>query len=134
MSIWAIGSIEEQPTVRLYNWSIKETNDGNYFVGSEGYGGGRVSTKIVEFDQVKMIGRTISGRIYKLCGDSHYSSEGEYVWQHYKRINNLTEMLPLECSRHYCSEKGPMAEVGADHAGWICDKCYKELTDGEQPL
>jgi hypothetical protein len=92
--VWNVASIEDQPSVHLYNWTIKETNEGGaYFVGEESGGSGRVSTRIVEFDDEKKVGRTTSGRVYQLCGEERRSSNGEYVWIRYKMINNLTDKV-----------------------------------------
>jgi len=92
-SIWSAASIEEQPSVVIYDWTIKKTDKGEYFVGTEAGGrNGRVSTQIVEFDEAKMVGKTKSGRIYQLKGPSGYSSDGEYVWSYYKERNQLTEV------------------------------------------
>lgn len=91
-SIWKAASIEDQPEVALVNWAIKQTDQGEYFVGTTYDGNGRVSTQIMEFDQAKMIGRTMSGRVYHLNGPAGYSSNGEYVWAHYKVRNKLTEI------------------------------------------
>jgi hypothetical protein len=98
MSVWNVAKIEDQPSVSLWNWTIKHTDKGDYFVGTEGVGSGRVSTRIVEFDPDKRVGRTASGRIYQLLGDEGegYSSNGEYVWGHYKQVNNLTELQKEE--------------------------------------
>lgn len=92
MSVWNVSPIEEQPSVTLYDWSIKKTNKGEYFVGSEVGAAGRVSTQIKEFDPDKMVGRTASGRVYKLKGKEGYSSNGEYVWGTYKAVNGLVEL------------------------------------------
>jgi hypothetical protein len=92
MSVWNVDTIEEQPSVTLYNWTIKNTNKGDYFVGDELGAAGRVSTRIKEFDLDKMVGRTASGRVYKLDGKEGYSSNGEYVWGTYKSINGLVEL------------------------------------------
>ena len=90
-SIWSAASIDDQPEVSIGDWSIKQTDKGEYFVGTTNDGGGRVSTQIMEFDIEKMVGKTKSGRVYHLNGPSGYSSNGEYVWDFYKIRNGLTE-------------------------------------------
>ena len=65
---------------------------GQYFVGDEIGESGRVSTAITHFNDATKIGITASGREYELVGEHGYSSDGEYCWQAYKRINNLTEL------------------------------------------
>jgi hypothetical protein len=94
MSIWKIGSIKEQPSVRLYRWKIMKMEEGSFFAGDEGSGSGRVSTDIVEFDSEKNIGRTKSGRVYELVGEEspNLSMNADYVWNMYKDINRLTEL------------------------------------------
>lgn len=91
-NVWRAGSIEQQPSVELYNWTIKQMKEGQYFVGDEVRGSGRVSTAIQTYDPETKRGITASGRIYQLLGESHYSSNGEYVWQYYKQVNGLTEI------------------------------------------
>lgn len=92
MTIWKIGPISEQPSCFIDDWCIKETDKGRYFVGTEVPGHtGRVSTAIVEYDPDNKCGRTKSGRVYKL-GKPGYSKDGEYVWNWYKQVNELTEV------------------------------------------
>lgn len=92
--IWRVPNVQDQPSIRLYDWTIKRATDGCcYFVGTlEGEGTGRVSTKIVAFNKESMIGRTSSGRTYQLLGRSGHSADGEHVWRHFKRINQVTEV------------------------------------------
>jgi hypothetical protein len=89
-SIWNVGTITDEPSVTLLNWTIKDTAQGQFFVGDQVGAAGRVSTKVVEFDENTLTGRTESGRIYKLHGPSGYSSNGEYVWNYYAAANKLT--------------------------------------------
>lgn len=62
-------SVDLIPSVRLEDWSIQELRDAvgvaYYFCGRID-GRGRVSTKIVEWDSTRKIGRTESGRVYQL--------------------------------------------------------------------
>src|SRR5258708_7387933 len=92
MPLWKVAPVVDKPSIRLKYWVIKKTEEGEFFVGDEIGGRGRVSTRIVEFDDERKVGRTASGRVYELVGFSDYSSDGEYVWSHYKQINNLTEL------------------------------------------
>ena len=91
-SIWRVAPVTQESQIRLTNWSIKQTNDGNYFVGTREDGTGRVSTQIVTFDESTKKGITKSGRVYELVGQEGYSSNGEYVWSYYKEANKLTEI------------------------------------------
>lgn len=90
--IWQLADVMDQPSVQLYNWTIKKMKEGEFFVGDEVRAAGRVSTKIFIYDEARKVGRTASGRVYQLIGEEGYSSNGEYVWEQYKRINNLTEL------------------------------------------
>jgi hypothetical protein len=94
MPLWKVASIEDQPSVKLYDWKIMKMQEGSYFAGNEGVGAGRVSTEIVEYDPDKKIGRTKSGRVYQLLGDEspNLSRDASYVWDRYKQINNLTDL------------------------------------------
>jgi hypothetical protein len=92
MAIWKIGSVEEYPDVELYNWKIMHMAEGSFFVGDE-HGSGRVSTDIITYDPKNNVGQTRSGRVYKLIGkQTDISRNAEYVWDHYKSVNNLTEI------------------------------------------
>lgn len=94
MPLWKIDSIDEEPTVTLQDWCVYEV-DGVYeegssrhFVGTKtGDWSGRVSSRIETFDAVALRGVTASGRVYQLKGLRGYSSDGEYVWTSYCRIN-----------------------------------------------
>jgi hypothetical protein len=91
MSIWGAANISDQPEVTLTQWQIFE-------VSSEHYPGertchfcgynvvdfeGRVSSKIISFDSKRMVGKTNSGRIYKLEGKSGRNSNASYVWANF---------------------------------------------------
>lgn len=93
-----VAGIAHKPVVILCNWQIKETVEGKFFLGEETHNGaGRVSTVIVDFDEKTKSGRTLSGRVYELVGDSGSSSKVEYLWDCYKQINRLTD-LPVQTS------------------------------------
>jgi hypothetical protein len=97
MALWNVASVPDQPQIRLSNWTIKHCKEGDFFVGTNtAEGTGRVSTKIVMFDQHNRRGRTESGRVYELIGSPGYSNDGEYVWNTYKVINRLTELTGEE--------------------------------------
>lgn len=97
MSIWKIASIHEEPTVVLHDWCVYEV-DGVYesssrhFVGTKtGDWSGRVSSRIEMFDAAALRGVTASGRVYQLKGPRGYSSDGDYVWSAYCRINGARD-------------------------------------------
>ena len=91
MPIWSVASIQQEPEVVLSSWRIMETPEGTrHFVGyNENWREGRVSSAIQEFDPVALVGRTRSGRVYKLCGTSGYNSDAEYVWNQWCHINGV---------------------------------------------
>lgn len=90
MAIWKPESIEKEPEVSLKNWIIYEIGNTRHFVGCNIFeGSGRVSSPIIKFDKEKMVGVTRSGRVYHLIGESGYSSDADYTWKHWCRINRL---------------------------------------------
>jgi hypothetical protein len=93
---WSVAPVNDEPEISLIEWSVRRNQDGYcHFVGTRhDDGSGRVSTPIVEFDEKTMRGRTASGRVYQLIGPPGYSDNGEYVWEHYQRINGITEVEP----------------------------------------
>ena len=99
MSIWKTTSIYETPEVKLSDWKIYEVESESspkktkHFVGYNlTEREGRVSSHIVEFDPKTMTGRTKSGRVYKLVGNSGTSSDGSYVWSRWCTINEVTSV------------------------------------------
>lgn len=90
-SIWKVAPVDAQPSITLTRWSIRHTNDGDYFVGFHN-GAGRVSTKVVTFDDETKKGVTESGRVYQLSGEPGISGDAEHTWGMYKQINGLTEL------------------------------------------
>lgn len=90
MTIWHPASIDEEPVSYLHQWFIFETPEKDrHFCGY--CGEGRVSSKIVEFDENKMQGKTQSGRVYQLVGPKGVTSDSIYVFDKWLRINNLKE-------------------------------------------
>jgi hypothetical protein len=91
MFIWKPESVEVAPEVSLRNWRIIETTEGTrHFVGRNIHDdAGRVSSEIVEFDPVSRRGRTRSGRIYELVGQSGYDPDAAYVWQWWCTHNSV---------------------------------------------
>ena len=49
---------------------------------------GRMSSRIVEFDAERMVGRTRSGRVYELKGPPDFDLDAEYVLRRWIRFNN----------------------------------------------
>ena len=80
--LWRTTSVSETPEIVLRRWTIRELDNGDrHFVGyNVTEGEGRVSSKIVEFDPKTMRGKTRSGRVYQLDGESSINIDAEYVW------------------------------------------------------
>lgn len=92
--VWAVAPIDEEPEISLLEWSVYEVEDGDrHFVGwNMERREGRVSSKIISFDQEKMVGITSSGRVYALIGKRGFNSDAEYTWNRWKKIN-LVQMV-----------------------------------------
>lgn len=88
----------KEPKIRLENWSIKTlSNNTQQFIGKkEGreLAHARVSSPIVEFDPETKCGKTRSGRVYELVGPEGPTPAVESFWVDYKKVYNLTEVLP----------------------------------------
>ena len=97
--IHAAAGITEQPEIILERWSVKEVSGylkrpgrTRHFVGWNVVDvEGRASTAICEFDPTTRRGRTESGRVYELRGDSGYQADAAYIWKRWSLINGLTE-------------------------------------------
>jgi hypothetical protein len=106
MPIWQIGPVADAPAVSLLEWRILETDDGTrHFVGSDERDmTGRVSSAIMLFDGALLRGETQSGRVYQLLGSAGFSSNGDYVWQTWCKVNDVnsytdvTQLLLSEVS------------------------------------
>ena len=90
-SIWTIGSVEDEPECQLIRWQIFEVNGDRHFMGYN-YAGmeGRVSSKIITFDEKEMRGITRSGRVYELVDEPGFNHDADYVLSAWLRINELT--------------------------------------------
>jgi len=99
MPIWRIKPIAESPEIILDNWTIFEVSTPlwpgktRHFVGyNHRDREGRVSSAIVEFDAEKMLGKTRSGRVYKLTGrQGDGSPDGLHTWGLWCRRNEVAE-------------------------------------------
>ena len=92
--------IEEVPEIVLSHWIVFEVSslsgiDGlkdHHFVGwNVAEGEGRVSSKIVYWDDKTRIAKTKSGRTYQLQGDSGMNMDALYVWDTWMRINKIED-------------------------------------------
>ena len=91
MTVWRTNPVDEEPEIVLRNWSVREIHDGDrHFVGYHDAGfEGRVSSKILEFDSETMKGKTRSGRVYQLEGESGFHGDAEYVWEVWSSVNKV---------------------------------------------
>lgn len=97
---WKSTIIRESPDVVLIKWQIFEVfikgKTTRHFVGySIADHRGRVSSPILEFDYINKLGRTASGKIYKLEGPVSEYSETEYSWSQWCSKNGVTKFLPV---------------------------------------
>lgn len=90
-SIWVVDSIEDEPETLLMRWQIFEVNGNRHFMGYN-YAGmeGRVSSKIITFDEKEMRGVTKSGRVYQLVDEPGFNHDADYVLSAWLRLNELT--------------------------------------------
>lgn len=88
MPIWTVSSVENVPHLRLTDWRVYESPDGDRHL--VGYNvterEGRVSSPIVKFDPKGRCAVTRSGRIYELSGPSGYNADADYVWRRWMHI------------------------------------------------
>ena len=89
--IWRTTPIDQTPEISLSNWRIYEVENGDrHFVGyNDTEHEGRVSSKIVSFDEATLRGVTRSGRVYQLVGDSGRDGDADYVWSAWRKINSI---------------------------------------------
>ncbi len=109
--IWPARSVSSEPQKWLHSWQIYKVVKakahpevfGYHFVGYDVRGGhGAVSSKIEQFDPVKMCGVTQSGRVYQLIGMPGENPDGQYTLVGWIRANELTmEDATEEFIQHY---------------------------------
>lgn len=92
MPIYRPRPASELPKVPLSRWRIFETEDGSrHFVGVDMFdSSGRVSSPIVTFNPVTMLGTTQTGRIYELVGGTGSSLNTDYVWMRWCELYAVT--------------------------------------------
>lgn len=96
-NIWSSPPVSEQPEITLARWRVveiytKESQVERHFVGYNVEDReGRVSSAIQEFNPATARGLTRSGRVYQLVGKPGRDPDGEYVWQNWARMNQLTD-------------------------------------------
>jgi hypothetical protein len=91
MAIWRTLPVGQEPTITLVCWRIVRLPNGDrHFVGYNRLRWeGRVSNVIAAFSQGRSMGRTRSGRIYRLEGDAGRHSDADYVLGRWCAINGV---------------------------------------------
>lgn len=91
MPVWKTTPVDAMPEIQLIEWNVMELPNGDrHFLGwniveMEG----RVSSKIVTFDQRYMTGVTESGRVYQLLRAPKFNADANYVWQAWCMLNKI---------------------------------------------
>jgi len=97
MSVWSTTPISLIPDIEILSWSVRQIQNGDHHL--VGYNGtemeGRVSSKIISFDNPTKTAITASGRTYKLVGESGSDPDAEYVWSVWKRINKVKTFVDV---------------------------------------
>ena len=103
MSIWRTTPVEQTPEIELARWTVYEVSSKlwpektRHFVGwNLTEREGRVSSAITEFDEKTMRGKTKSGRVYQLVGQSGHDSDAAYTWSRWCRINEIDEVEEIK--------------------------------------
>lgn len=88
-SVWSATPVADQPEIELARWQVMQLPNGDrHFVGwNATEGEGRASSKIVEFDPLTRRGRTTSGRVYQLRGQTGHDGDGSHTWGRWMRNN-----------------------------------------------
>jgi hypothetical protein len=110
-NIWNATSVSAEPQKWLESWQVYLVVDakiqpelfGYHFVGYDIQGGhGAVSSKVEQFDSVKMCGITNSGRIYQLVGMPGTDSDAQYTLSSWAITNQVTVVdATEEFVQHY---------------------------------
>ena len=75
------------------------------------YREGRVTSKVVEFNQDTMTGKTRSGRFYTLQGPPGHDGDAAYVWQQWARVNQVTSYKDISKEIYESHKQGQTTEV-----------------------
>lgn len=113
MPVWNVAPIEDEPSLALCDWRVYEVRGvygdslSMHFVGTRvDEHSGRVSSGIRLFDAKLRRGTTNSGRVYELAGRPGWSSDGEYVWDAFCRVNAVRDVrdVTTEVLKEFGSE------------------------------
>ena len=117
--IWTIEPLQTEPEIILTKWSaydiplIGETQPWTrHFVGfSKELSEGQSTAAVVAFDPIKQIGRTKSGRTYRLVGAPGHCMPAKLVWSKWKHLSKVA-------SEHEVTEEvlGLMMSFASGHA------------------
>ena len=100
LSVWRPASVQDEPETRLLQWRVfrvKGNIDGGdtiHFVGRANWEG-RVTSPVLEYDPTTKRGRTRSGRVYELLGDSGHNGDATYVWNRWLGMNGDPEVVDI---------------------------------------
>lgn len=110
-NIWNATSVSAEPQKWLERWQVFRVVNakiqpelfGYHFVGYDIQGGhGAVSSKVEQFDPVKMCGITNNGRIYQLVGMPGTDSDAQYTLSSWAVANQVTVVdATEEFVQHY---------------------------------
>ena len=90
-SLWETRPVEDEPEIILDQWQIFEIDGNRYFMGyNHAWREGRVSSRVVTFDEEEKKGITRSGRVYQLVGESGFNGDANYVLGAWLRRNAWT--------------------------------------------
>ena len=82
-----VKSVDEEPEVVLDHWGIMQENRlGFRLLGIHaGTGVARVTSPIVEFEEMTMVAKTKSGRTYRLRGPGNPDATAQMIREHIQR-------------------------------------------------
>jgi hypothetical protein len=92
MPIWRTDPVTEEPEIDLVSWKVIEVrpSGARHFVGFSKAGHeGRISSRIEDFDNERLVGRTKSGRVYRLVGPAGVNRDAEYVFSRWREMNGI---------------------------------------------
>jgi hypothetical protein len=107
MALWSTTSVKQTPNITLSNWAVYEISKNEsttrHFVGwNEIEGEGRCSSAIQEYDVIRRIGTTNSGRTYQLVGNSiPTSGDAFYVFSSWCEMNYISTSDIKNVSNEY---------------------------------
>ena len=98
--LWTTIPVEQQPTLTLHRWRVMQLPDDTlhlvgYCVENRE---GRVSSTVDALDAQRLCARTGTGRIYLLAGPPARDADADYVWNNWRRINDVTEWADITAS------------------------------------